>query len=222
MIRSACRVLVAATAASLLVGCASQVRLSPQPMGNQFSAYENGVRSLGSSAQGSMVMLKPLASTVGKRATFVVTFKNKSARPIDVSTEFISVSGPDGPHKVYSYEELVAEERRQQNLAIAQTVLGAALQGANSGLMDFAGGDPTVFANTAQNAAMIQNLARGDIEESDARLQQYEQTMLRRNTVLPGSVVGGYFQIDVPDGPFTIDVRAGDDVHSFRIGTEKA
>ncbi len=222
MFHTSFKVFVAALAASTLVGCASQVRLSPQPMGDQFSAYENGVRSLGSSGQSSLVMLKPLNNTVSKRATFVVTFKNKSSRPLDVSTEFISVSGPEGAYKVYSYEELVAEEQSRQSVAMAQSVFAVALQGANTGLMQAGGGDPTAFSNTAQNIAVMQNLAQGTMDESEAKLQQYEQTILRRNTVMPGGVAGGYFEIDVPEGPFTIDVRAGDDVHSFRIGAEAA
>jgi hypothetical protein len=71
-------------------------------------------------------------------------------------------------------------------------------------------------AETAENFAAIQ--ARGQ-----QRLGELQNTILKDNTVLPGEWIGGIVVLDRPDkgadgiARYQIDVRFGDEVHSFAV-----
>src|SRR5690606_28491869 len=111
-----------------LQSCASTLALMPQALEDQETIFQEGVEAI-VSPKNSLVAVRPLARVYSseERPTLVVSVLNGSDEPYDLSTENIHVSIDDHPHKVFTYDELVAEiERQQAWAAFAVAVSGAA------------------------------------------------------------------------------------------------
>jgi hypothetical protein len=76
-------------------------------------------------------------------------------------------------------------------------------------------------AQTAENFAAVQ-------AQGQQRLGELQGTILKDNTVLPGEWIGGLVVLDAPpeaaDGvaSYRIDVRFGDEVHSFEVSQARS
>lgn len=215
------RVLIGAMISVLVgYGCTSTktVKFGPIEQAGQMTMYEQGIAKLGSSAPGSIVIVKPGQDKIQVgRVKFVIAVSNKGTAPFDVSTESVAVAGAGIPSlKVYSYDELVTEEenkkRKAANMAAAATFLSGM-----SGIMASAGGGS--MASLYQTQAQATQMATMNVQEgaeAEATLQQYQDTVLRRTTVVPGSTAGGYIYFDAPmPGRYDIEVTTGLDRHRF-------
>jgi len=112
-------------------GCATYGRISGNPLADQKSVYKDGRKTLISVKQ-STVAIAPETDTVksGQRDNFVVAVNNGTNHEILFSTDdvttYFKTNGQKSALKVFSYDELVAEEKKRQ----AWAAVAAALQGA--------------------------------------------------------------------------------------------
>src|SRR6185312_12607994 len=144
------------------------------------------------------------------------------------------------PLKVYTYDELVSEERTRQ---VVQAVLvgvaaaGNAVSAANAGhysgtatvhgprgtsTVQVRGYDPTAAAiaqdrAAAQNDAMIANA----VATGQRNMDTLEKSVIKDNTLFPGEWYGGqlHFASPIGSGPksYVITVQVGGDVHEIDV-----
>jgi len=234
-----------------LTGCASGEHISLVANSYQQSLVRDGVPTL-ISTEKQVVMLRPATSTMrrGDRPKFVVAVYNRSKRPMELRVSDVTAS-QSGPQRtaihVYSYDELVAEVRRKQ----AWAAVGVALSGAAGAINAANAGYTTTYgtyssgpysgtysattydagrayaaqsinnAETAENFAAIQ-------AQGQQRLGELQNNILKDNTVLPGEWIGGIVVLDRPAkgaddvARYEIDVRFGDEVHSFTVNQARS
>ena len=169
--------------------------------------------------------------TSGQRGDFVIAVNNGTSDDILFSTEDISataeVSGQLTTLKVYSHEELVAEEtKRQAWAAVAAALQGAAdsMNAANAGYQNTYGTysgsaysnygtsayghgsySSTTYnygaAQAAQNAAQANSEARFSRLEAEGRenLRNLSSTILKKETIFPGAWHGGIVKVQLPE-----------------------
>ena len=223
--------LVALLAAVFLPGCATFANVSGLEGDGQRKVFRDGRESL-ISIKRHTVSISPEESVirVGQRGAFVVVVRNSGTDEFVFSTDDIAAAaagpGTTGPLKVFSYEELVAEERRRQ----AIVAFGAALQGAGEAMSASSAGytrstgtysgtaytskgttvtsSGTYTGNTydfaaaqaAQNAAAARSSQRfAQIEaEGRASLSALSSAILKKQTVMPGEWHGGVVRVQLP------------------------
>jgi hypothetical protein len=130
---------LAALAVSLLAACTTTggyeaVRFQPRPQ--QQAMMRDGTSMLTSQGKNSLVSLRPADRLVGSRPVFVVGIQNTSKIPLDFRVGNVAaLQIQDGQAvrelKVYSYDELVAQEQQAQ---VGRAILVGVLSGVNSGL----------------------------------------------------------------------------------------
>lgn len=212
-------------------GCATYGRISGNPLGNQKSVYKDGRKTLISVKQ-STVAIAPETDTVtsGQRGNFVIAVNNGTNHEILFSTEDVTAySKTNGQRlalKVFSYDELVAEEKKRQ----AWAAVGAALQGAadsmnaaNAGYSNTYGtysgsayssygtsayGYGTYSSTTYNYAAAqaAQNTAQANSEarfarlqaEGEANLSSLSARILKKETIFPEAWHGGIVKVELP------------------------
>lgn len=213
-------------------GCATYGRISGTPLVDQKSVYKDGRKTL-ISVKLSTVAIAPETDTVtsGQRGSFVVAVNNGTNHEILFSTDdvtaYFKINGQRSALKVFSYDELVAEEKKRQ----AWAAVGAALQGvadsmnaANAGYSNSYGtysgsaysnygtsayGYGT-YSSTTYNyatAQAAQNAAQANSETRFARLQaEGEATLsnlsariLKKETIFPGAWHGGIVKLEFPN-----------------------
>ncbi len=122
---------------ALFTGCASILKIDPQALEGQHEIYQDGVEVVLSSKI-SVVAIRPSTKTYTSdgRPTIIVSVLNGTEKPFNFSTENIQVHVDGIPHKVFTYDELVAEvERGQAWAAVAAAFSGAvdSMNAANAG-----------------------------------------------------------------------------------------
>ena len=120
-----------------LHGCVSFIGVTSEPSEDQVTVFESGTEAIVSSRT-SIVTVRPesqvFQSTV--KPTFVVTVLNRSEGPVVFSTENITAEFNESAVQVFSYDELVAEVKKEeaiQAFAAALAGVGRAMNAANAG-----------------------------------------------------------------------------------------
>lgn len=197
------KLLIAAAATTMLAGCVTTQKASFQPGLGQQAIIRDGRPSIQSRLARSTAVVAPASreAQIGARPTLVVGLFNQSPQPITFQLDSVrawQVGGQqDGkPLKVYSYEELVQEERGRQ---VAAALLVGVAAAANSYAASRSSYNP--YINTwnqhvaaAENADMI----AGTAARGEANLAALEQTIIKDNTIMPGEWYGGVLQINAP------------------------
>jgi hypothetical protein len=209
----------------LLQGCASTLKMDPQALDGQQEVYHEGVEAV-ISPKKALVALRPTATTYSSegRPTIVVSVLNGTKESFNFSTEDIQVFVDEVPHRVFTYDELVAEVKRKQTWAAVAAALNGAAQSMNAANAGYSYQSGTTnayaydnYGNSAYgygsysgytyNAAAAQQARATANSQTQANMQaiknQTEQslgalssTMLKKTTVMPQAWHGGYVTIN--------------------------
>lgn len=214
--------------------CASYGTLTPVKGGDTERLVREGRESLVSNQSGITVILSAPAEKVrlGKRADFILAIRNGTQSPFEIATSNVTAHDASNPMslvalKVFTYDELVEEEKERQAwaaLAAGLSAMGRSMQAANAGYQYQSGSVSTTaygpygttgygygtYSGTTYNygaaqAAQMQADALNQAEfdrveaEGEARLSGLRNTILKRHTVLPGEWYGGTIKVAVPD-----------------------
>ncbi|TQV88282.1 hypothetical protein [Aliikangiella coralliicola] len=211
------------------LGCSSTLLLSPQPYEGQEQIYKEGIQTI-LSAKNSLVAVRPAFNQYqsNQRPRFVVSVLNGTDTPYDFSVENVRVTVDGFEHKVFTYEELVAEIKSNQMWAAIGAALNSmsrSMQAQQAGTTYHTGAvNSTVNNSYGQNLGTINssysgysynyaavqqaqaaNNAQTQTEMANIRnnaemaLNNLSSTILKRNTVLPQQTQGGYIVIDELD-----------------------
>ncbi|MEA2994410.1 MAG: hypothetical protein QOD40_3330 [Alphaproteobacteria bacterium] len=247
------RMVVLVALALLCSSCVQQETVRFQAKAQQQAFVRDGRPALVSQKANSIVLIRPAARQIaaGGRPVFVVGIRNLTKSPVDFIVRNVAVTQVAGAQtvalKVFSYEELVAEERTRQ---VVEAVLVGAVAGLNSAAASQGGysnrtttrytatGPHTSYttsysslaATNAQNRAFRQNEKMTDaaIAEGQANLAILERDVIKDNTLMPGEWYGGTLHVAAPsrdaDGPrtYTIAMMVGADRHDINIVQEAA
>ena len=213
-------------------GCATYGRISGTPLDDQKSVYKDGRKTLVSVKQ-STVAIAPETDTVtsGQRGNFIIAVNNGTNREIVFSTDnvtaYSNTNGQSLALKVFSYDELVAEEKKRQAWATAAAVLQGltdSMNAANAGYSHTYGtysgsayssyGTSTygygTYSSTTYNPAAAQaaqNAARANSEarfarlrnEGKANLSSLSSRILKKETIFPGAWHSGIVKVELPN-----------------------
>lgn len=99
----------------VLQGCASTLKLDPMALDGQHKVLQEGVEAI-ISPKKALVAIRPGAKTYSSkgRPTIHVTVVNGTKEPFKFSAEDVQVFVDGASHKVFTYDELVAEAKRRQ------------------------------------------------------------------------------------------------------------
>jgi hypothetical protein len=236
--------------AALCGGCASHEVASFQPLAGQQSIVRDGQPALVSRTKNSIVLIRPASRQFvsGSRPVFVVGIFNLSPAPLEFrvadiqATQFVNQQ--EVQLKVFTYDELVQEERNRQVVAALLTGVAAganAYSASHAGYynststvstphgtfqVNTTGYSPTANAiaqanASAQNEAMIS----ATIEQGQQNLANLEQGVIKDNTMLPGEWYGGQVHLqplasgDSSGSPktYSISLLIGQDRHVIDI-----
>ncbi len=229
-------------------GCATYGRISGIPSEGQKSVFKDGRKTLISIKQNT-VAVAPDTETVtsGQRGDFVITVNNGTSQDILFSTEDVTASvntnGQLTTLKVFSYDELIAEEKKR----IGWNAVGAALQGAadsmnaaNAGysytygksVYGYGSYSSTTYnyqaAQAARNAAQANSEARFARLEVEGRenLKNLSSTILKKETIFPGAWHGGIVKLELPEvveqpQEINLVVNVASEHHEFKFTQEK-
>lgn len=246
------RAYVAAGLLLLLTGCASGERISLVANPSQQSLTRDGVATLLSTQKQVVMLRPAASTMRrGDRPAFVVAVYNRSRRPAELRVADITALhtglAEQTPIHVYSHDELVAEARRKQAWAavgVALTGAAGAMNAANAGYSrtygTYSSGaysgtySATTYdagrayaAQSINNAQTAANFAAIEAQ-GQQRLSELQSTILKDNTVMPGEWVGGIVVLDRPEkaadgvARYQIDVRFGDELHSFTVNQARS
>jgi hypothetical protein len=242
------RVLAVVFAAVSLAGCASSETVAFRPKANQEAMIRDGQAAIVSRRSTSIVMVRPASRQFqsGSRPVYVVGIYNLSGKPINFLMGNVSahqqINAQNVALKVFSYDELVQEERNRQvaaaiftGLAVAGNAYSASRSGYYSSTshvhtprggvyqVHTTGFSPTANAIAQSNAA-AQNEAMisATIERGQANLAELEKAILKDNTLFPGEWYGGQLHIQPPertDGTksYSIALLVGPDRHEIEV-----
>lgn len=247
------RVLWGLGIALLCVGCVTTETVRFVPRAAQDSLTRDGVAGIVSRGKDSLVMVWPAARrfAAGGRPTFVVGLNNLGRSPIEFRVADISVNQIAGEQvtalKIYTYDELVAEERSRQ---VAAAILAGVAAGANAASASYAGrynststiygpNGRTYIVNTSGYSPTAAAIAQSDaaarneamisatIERGQQNLAALERAIIKDNTLLPGEWYGGQLVLSPPESQtggktYSIVVRAGSDVHEIGVVQSEA
>ncbi|WP_127089061.1 hypothetical protein [Aquabacter cavernae] len=239
MAGSSKRLAVCGALSLFMHGCVTSETISFQPKAQQEAIVRDGQPGLVSKRANSVAIVAPAKRnpSAGARPTFTVGVYNAGKTPVtvfvsNISAEQMKDGQPVAPLKVYTYEELVNEERARQVVSAILVGTAAGLNSAaasnagyysqtsqvytpyGSGTVVTSGYSPTAAAiaqsnASAQNAAMIDNAAA----TGQARMTQLERVVFKDNTVLPGEWYGGTVTFDPPQ----VDNAASSKVYRITI-----
>lgn len=215
---------------SVLGGCASTLKLDPVASEDQQEVFQEGTEMIISSKT-SVVAIRPSTNTYTSslRPSLVVSVINRTNEQHVFSTENIEVFVNGESVKIYTYDELVAEIKRQQAWAAVAVALNGAAQSinaANAGRTYHSGTyNSSYFGNNAfsgsgygsysgysyNSAASIQAQAtiNAQTQASMANIQaqttnslnDLSATILKKTTVFPQGTHGGYITLDKLPAP---------------------
>jgi len=212
-------------------GCATYGKISGTPSADQKSVFKDGRKTLLSVKQNT-VAVAPETETVtsGQRGDFVIAVNNATNQEILFSTDnvtaYAKINNQLAALKVFSYEELVAEEKKNQAwAAVAVALQGAAdsMNAANAGYSNTHGTysssayssygtsaygygsySGTTYnyaaAQAAQDAAQANSQTRfAQLEaEGQENLRNLASRILKKETIFPGAWHGGIVKVQLP------------------------
>jgi hypothetical protein len=204
-----------------LAGCVTAsndvVRFLPRSPQQQ-AMIRDGASVITSRGRLSVVTLRPATRQVTNgRPVFMVEIQNLSKQPLTFHVADVSARQSMGAEahdlKVFSYDELVQEEKNAQ---IGRAIGVALVAGANS----YSAGRS--YWRQADASDRNADLATRVAVQGAANLQALETLAIKDNTLLPGETYGGRLAIQGPDGDtpsrsYTLLLPIGSDVHEFNI-----
>ena len=268
------KLLTAWVVAASLSGCTTYGYLQPLPSENQDSGYADGNPSITSKMTNLVQVVVPSTFESGERMRIFVQTGNAGKETYGFDTYYISAENTDNLDvwstlHVYSYDELVAEEKSRQMwaaIAVALSGVSRSLAATNAGYSynngTYSGAyngnyngniysgygsanyggtyggtyggswssvtyNPYIAQMAQENAQAQTNAEMQSLMESGNRaMAALGRSILKYNTVSPGSFCGGQVEIDAPKvysdklTNFRIVAGAGGEYHSFlfRVG----
>lgn len=170
---------------------------------------------------------------------FVVA-ENRSNPPFILSTDSVAVQVDGAPAKIFTYDELKAQEIRSRNIALIATAIGGAAEAYSASMPQTTtgtynyGGTYGTYSGTTYNSA-ASTLASAAVtantnaqinsiqSNSEQSLGQLQETYLKPTTMARGMEYGGVIKISVPRlsaesvQNISLTVRLGSDNHSFDL-----
>ncbi len=234
-----------------LVACASFETANFAPGTGQETLVRDGNPAVISKKPGSIVIVRPASRQfeAGRRPSYVVGLFNPGKVPLQfvastVTVEQALADGKVKPLKVFSYDELVAEEKSRQALqafAVGLSVAANAMNAANAGRYSangtvygpygnrnftVTGYDPAAASIAQSNAAAVNSaMIDNAIQAGQANLAALERQILKDDTILTGEWYGGRIVFEAPAGEgakhYKLTVLAGTDQHDFDIAQVK-
>ena len=129
------RIVMACALAALVAGCVTTETVQFRPKAQQEAMIRDGQAALISRRKNSIVMIKPASRQfqVGGRPVYAVGIYNLSGVPINFLMANVQVNqlvnNQTVALKVFTYDELVTEERNRQ---VAMAIIGGLAAGANA------------------------------------------------------------------------------------------
>lgn len=237
--------------AVVLGGCSASHKLELLASEGQQSVVRHGTASL-VSAKRHVVMLQALEPNVksGERPSFVVALHNMGSGPVtfrasEIRARAITARGSTSLD-VYSYDELLAEEKRRQALqafGVALGGIGRSMQATNAGTSTTYGTfnaygpygqahgsyRSTTYDSyrsfTAQQLAQAQTSAEfASIRaEGEQNLRRLRSSIIKDHTLYPGEWYGGLVVLEAPTvaregaARYVIEVQVDGDLHEFSV-----
>jgi len=212
----------------LFSGCQSMTTQTMTPLADQKQIYVDGLVAVASKKEASIAMIAATSNEIpnGQRIQLALQVQNLGENNIDIDTSNIRVTSPEiNEVKVYSYAELVKEEKQQRAAALIVTAIAGAANVYNASVNSnvsttgtynsstFTPGgtyrttgtynsttyDPLraqIASNMAANQAS--NQMNNIANNSDNRLNTLKGSILKRTTVFPGSAHNGMFVFEAP------------------------
>ncbi|MBL8575085.1 MAG: hypothetical protein JNM13_15530 [Hyphomicrobiaceae bacterium] len=218
-----------AIALALMVsGCVTAQTTSFRASLGQEMVIRDGRPSIYSNKAKSVVVIAPAErqSVPGARPTFVVGIMNRVAQPVNFSMTAVQATQTSGPQNgkalhVFTYEELVQEEKNRQ---VAAAILVGIAAGANAAA---AGSYRNPYVRTwnqhiaaRENSAMI----AGASAQGQINMAALETMILKDNTLLPGESYGGVMQVQSPvrndlaePASLTLQINIEGEAHIFDV-----
>lgn len=218
------RVPVVVLASLVLAGCVTSQTTSFRAAQGQQALMRDGRATLQSARAKTVIVASPLAreTPLGARSSLVVGIRNVSPQPVTFQLAEVRATQIGGPAdgnelKVFSYDELVTEERNRQ---VAAAILAGVAAGANSYGAARSSHNPYVRAWNQQIAAQQNtDLAVSVAAQGEINLAALETSIIKDNTLMPGETYGG---VIVVSPPTTADVAAPSSYRlSIGIGGER-
>lgn len=181
----------------------------------------DGASVLTSRGKNTVVTIQSAARQVNNRPVFVVSLENRAKTPVEfrvtnvIASEYLD-GVPAAQLKVFSYQELVDEEKNAQvNRAIATGVLA----GLNSGLAG-----RNYYAQSVANQQNVQ-LAANVAAQGQQNMISLEQQVIKDHTLMPGEVHGGKIALTAPESDgaktYLISITLGSDKHEFYVSQSR-
>lgn len=210
---------------SLLYGCATTLRFDPIALEGQQELYQEGTKTL-ISPKKSLVAIRPSTNTYqsNQYPTLVVSVLNGTEKPYNFSTEDIEVDVNNKPIKVFTYDELVAEVKKQRAFAAFAIALSGAAQSMNAassgytyhsgtynssyysnyGYSGYGYGSYSGYSYNPAAALQAQNAANKQMltnmtalrSQTNQTLNELGSTILKKSTVFPQKIHGGYIKLE--------------------------
>jgi hypothetical protein len=183
---------------------------------NQQVMMREGSSIITSRNKNSIVTMRPASREASTQPVFIVGIQSVSRQPLDFRVRGVTatqlVDGkPERQLKVYSYDDLVAQERNAQ---IGRGLLVAVLSGVNSGL---AGDDPNAAAAAEQRNAVMAAQVEAAGQQN---LQALEELAIKDHTLMPGEQYAGKLVLEGPAynaKSYVVTLMVGPDRHEIFV-----
>ena len=205
----------------LMIGCVttSMLRLDPQALTGQKKESQEGISAV-VSEKNAVVTVRPSAEPYSSedRPKLMISVYSPEAS-FTFSTKNIQAFVDGNPHRVFTYDELVADVKEQEKIAKdkAEKVKEAQYMSGGSG-----GGMGTNSANKQYTSSLIK------IEKDAANaLKELNATALKDLRVLPGKQYGGFVTIEKIPNPsqsheIKVIVTVNNETHEFLLNQVEA
>ena len=213
-----------------LIGCQTTTSINLVPTSNQEASFVEGQTAIKSTLPDSTVIVSSAFKEIenGSRIDVVVNVNNTSSESFILDTSSFQItSDSTGPLKVYSYDELVAEQKKKEAASTALAAFAGAMDmmaasysgyqtttGTYSGSTygSYGGSAYTsgTYTATTYNSAAAQQAINNASNRTTANLQNIQQTsaatlqnlksnILKKTTMEPGMWYGGITRFDAPE-----------------------
>ena len=214
------RVVAMALLAATCTGCVTTETVQFRPKGPQEAIMRDGQAALISKGRHSVVTVRPAGRQVAAngRPVFILGIQNMSRAPLDFRTGLVmatQIAADDSAValKIYSYEELAAEERSAQ---VGRAILVGVAGGLNS-----ASAPRGYWAQqhaAYQNAQLASQVAAQGAQNQAA----LEAMVIKDHTLMPGEMYGGQLHLQPPatEGTakrYVIAMMVGPDRHEIEV-----
>ena len=214
----------------LLTGCQTMTSLNLVPQTAQETSYVEGQAAIKSVKADSTVVLSSAFREIenGSRIDVVVNVRNSSNSSFILDTSAFTITSPStGPLKVYTYDELVAEQKKKANSAAALAAFAGAMDmmaasysgyqtttgtygGTSYGSYGGSVYTSGTYSATTYNSAAAQQAINAASDRTTANIQNIQQSsaatlqnlknnILKKTTMEPGMWYGGLTRFEAPE-----------------------